>query len=268
MLLFILLGITAGSIAASINSFKDAPYENFSWLKFFRSFVLGSLVGLLYYYFYQKGLVVFENLGILLLAMIPAERVSAEMYKGFIKTSHHFEYVHALNRLGLPHNVYFLKLILAIPVLAILIGIVAISTWIASNVLVTGLPFILKGIIIGFFAPMTIAIGGGVKDSQFEGFDIKKFFRTPLVGIFAGTFLLIFTEEPVLLVMSTIGLERTLVECYKTFITRRVRGVHQGKSIQYPEWHPNKRWVFFLPWSVSVIIIFTLLFSGVVVPLP
>ena len=259
MVLFILLGISAGFIAASINSFKDAPYENFLWLKFFRSFVLGSFVGFVYYQLHSRGIVAFENLGILLLAMIPAERGLGELYKGFLKTTNHFEFVHAFKNLRIPLEIYPVKLLLAVVVLVIYAIIVAMSVWLAGTIITSTLPLLLKGLVVGFFSTLVVAVGGGAKDSQFEGFDIKKFFRSPLMGMFTGIFLVFFTQNPLLLVLSNIGLERTAVECYKTFIKRRVRGMHKGKKIAYPQWL-SRRWIFFFIYCLNVLLMLVLLF--------
>ena len=259
MLIFIFLGISAGFIAASINSFKDSPYENFVWLKFFRSFFLGAFVGFVYYLLHRHGIVTFENLGILLLSIIPAERGFGELYKGFLKRKDHPEYIHALKKLHVHLGTYPIKLLLAIAILVIYSIIVTFTVLLTNIIVSSTIPFILKGLIVGFFSTLIVAIGGGVKDAQFEGFDIKKFFRSPIVGMFTGVFLILFTQEPILLVLSNIGLERIAVECYKTFITRRVRGVHKGKKIAYPQWL-LWRWIFFFTYCLNVLFMLVLLF--------
>lgn len=260
MLIFIFLGISAGFIAASINSFKDSPYENFVWLKFFRSFFLGAFIGFIYYLLHRYRIVTFENLGILLLSIIPAERGLGELYKGFLKQKNHPEYIYVLKKLHVPLGIYPIKLLLAMVIL-IFFSIIITSIVLIADVIVSSTtpPLILKGIIIGFFSTFIVATGGGIKDAQFEGFNIKKFFRSPIVGMFTGVFLIHFTQEPILLVLSNIGLERIVVECYKTFITRRVRGIHEGKRPKYQQWF-SRRWIFFFTYCLNVLFMFVLLF--------
>ena len=259
-IIFVLLGIGAGSIAACINSFKDSPYEIFVWAKFFRSFILGAIAGSVYYGLSRVGVLTFDNLGILLLAIIPAERGLGELYKGFLKKANHVEYVHAFENLGMPLKNYGLKLLLALGVLAVHGTFISINIFlITPAIFSTNIPFILKGALIGAISTLIVAIGGGVKDSQFEGWDTIKFFRSPFLGLFTGAFLIFFTQNPLLLFLSNIGLERTVVELYKTFITRRTRGLHQGKEPSNPEWF-SRRWIFFGVWCLDILLLLALLF--------
>lgn len=259
-LMFVLIGMSAGLIATCVNSFKDSPYENFVWAKFFRSFVLGAIAGSVYYGLSRVEILTFDNLGILLLAIIPAERGLGELYKGFLKKANHVEYVHAFENLGMPLKNYGLKLLLALGVLAVHTIFISINVFVITPaILSTSMSLILKGALIGAVSTLIVAIGGGVKDSQFEGWDTVKFFRSPFLGLFTGAFLIFFTQSPLLLFLSNIGLERVAVECYKTFIRRRTRGLHEGKDPAYPEWF-SRRWIFFPIWCLDVLLILVLLF--------
>ena len=98
-----------------------------------------------------------------------------------------------------------------------------------------------KGIVYGFIAGLLVAIGGAIKDAPYEGFDIKKFIRSPLIG--AGVGYLIDraypnTPEPLLLLSSIAG-ERIVVETYK--VIRAMAGKYVPMKFIYGEWGVPKK---------------------------
>jgi hypothetical protein len=72
------VGLFGGFMEAIGGSWKDAPFEKFFPLKFFRSPTAGLLWGLI---LSLKQ----TNLGILFIAILGADRMIIELYKGFIK---------------------------------------------------------------------------------------------------------------------------------------------------------------------------------------
>jgi hypothetical protein len=82
-----------------------------------------------------------------------------------------------------------------------------------------------------------------MKDSQFEGFKPLKFIRSPIVAALGTTLLVQRSLSPPLIATAAIGIERVLVEFYKTFLTRQVRGIHAGKPLVHPGWL-RWRWLF------------------------
>ncbi len=106
---------------------------------------------------------------------------------------------------------------------------------------------------------MLIATGGGIKDSQREGFKFKKFIRSPITGAFAGFLLIRFSAVPIFLLLSTGGLERVIIEFYKTYYTKYTRGIFEEQKPKYKNWF-KKRWIFFFTYLISVIIFIILFF--------
>lgn len=74
----IIIGLTGGFLEAIGGSYKDAPFEGFHLQKFFRSPAVGLAWGV--FLSMKQG-----NLGILLLSVIGANRMTIELYKTFIK---------------------------------------------------------------------------------------------------------------------------------------------------------------------------------------
>ena len=71
--------------------------------------------------------------------------------------------------------------------------------------------------VVGFGAGLAVAIGGAIKDSPYEGFDIVKFLRSPLIGALQAPVMgKVFKHpHPALIFLTTIGTERITTESYK-----------------------------------------------------
>lgn len=95
-----------------------------------------------------------------------------------------------------------------------------------------------RNLAIGFAAGTIIGIGGAVKDAPAEGFKIKTFIRSPLLGAVSCAVLGILIPDAhwFLLFLGTVGVERISIEVYKLF-----RAKEPGK-FQNGEWgHPKKK---------------------------
>jgi hypothetical protein len=96
--------------------------------------------------------------------------------------------------------------------------------------------YVLRNMMIGFFAGLIVAIGGSVKDAPYEGFKPATFIRSPIIGAVAAPILgaLIPNAHWFLLFLSVIGFERIIVEIHKMF-----RGKKPGK-FTHGEWGSPK----------------------------
>ncbi len=56
------------------------------------------------------------------------------------------------------------------------------------------------------------------------------------MGALTGMLVIHFSTDWFLVVLAAIGSERVVVELYKTFLKRQVRGIHAGKPVLYPVW--------------------------------
>jgi hypothetical protein len=98
---------------------------------------------------------------------------------------------------------------------------------------------VVEGAVVGFFSGLAVATGGAIKDAPYEGFDLFKFFRSPIVGTVEGAIqkALVPNLNDVILFFSTIGTERLTVETYK------VVRAHMPSKFQYGEWNVPKKLV-------------------------
>jgi hypothetical protein len=103
------------------------------------------------------------------------------------------------------------------------------------------------GLAIGFVA----ALGGAWKDAPKEGFDLLKFFRSPIIAVIYALVLSRLTPDPLLIAAGAIGYERATAETYKTFFfPSRPRGKFAGKPILHPEMLRRRQ--YFVPAYVAI----------------
>ena len=74
-----------------------------------------------------------------------------------------------------------------------------------------------QGALVGLASGLSVAIGGAIKDAPYEGFNLLKFLRSPIIGLVEGAVIskLITNVNPYLLYFSVIGTERITTETYK-----------------------------------------------------
>jgi len=258
LIYYLFVGIVAGITVASWNSFKDSPWENFHPYRFPRSSIVGIVVSILLLFAEQKKLLTFDNFGLLFLTIITFERLSGEIIKGFLKKDFHLEFISAFKLYCVPYQDYGKRFIVGI----ILFGL-GLTSLILLGIGANHLPSLISNklilwIIYGFIGGLISAIAGAWKDAPFEGFKFYKFLKSPLVGIFGAFILQSYTSFSAVFLYSIIGFERLTVEFYKTFLTRKIRGIFKEQKAKYPEWF-GKRKIFFGSYIFGVCIFVILL---------
>ena len=260
MLLALATGAVAGLIVCSWQGFKDPPWEGFHIGKFLRSILVGSAAGAALYYAGTLGTLTIDNLGVFAFAIVAIERVVGEAYKGFFRKSPHGEYFKLLRRMRVPESVYAAKLLLGTGFLIGSYWLFRLLAFWLKRLAAGPHPLWLDGLLVGLAGGTLVAIGGALKDSQFEGFIPAKFVRSPIVGSLTGVLLVHFSTAWFLVALAIVGGERVGVELYKTFLKRQPRGMHAGKPILYPAWYA-RRWMFAISYSLAVAVCLSLLFS-------
>ncbi len=258
--LYLVIGAVAGLIVSSWQGFKDPPWEGFFPGKFARSIVVGAGAGVVLLFAASRGLLRIDNLGVMAFAIVAVERVVGETYKGFLRRGAHPEYHKLLARLRVPAHRYAVKLALGLGFVVLALemvrGVAALFTRMAVAWGSAGWP----GLATGAVAGVIVAIGGALKDSQFEGFLPRKFVRSPIVAAIAGFLFVRFSSDAFLIVLACIGGERVGVELYKTFLRRQVRGIFAGLPPRFPVWL-ERRYLFGMSYSMAVTVCVALLFK-------
>ncbi len=252
------IGAVAGLIVSSWQGFKDPPWEGFSLRKFFRSILIGAAAGACFSYLESRQILCLDNPGILAFAVVAVERVVGEAYKGFFRRGAHEEYFKLLHRIRIPGDIYVVKLLAGVGFLVAAGWLFRLLAWLLGRLAGQREGLWVPGLLVGMGAGFLAAIGGALKDSQFEGFLPLKFIRSPIVGAIAGMIFVHFSTNWFLVALADVGGERVGVELYKTFLKRQIRGIHANKTPMYPIWLA-RRGIFALSYSLAVMVCIILL---------
>ncbi len=252
------IGAVAGLIVSSWQGFKDPPWEGFSTAKFLRSIVVGSAAGALLCFAPTPRDSAVDNLGILAFAVVAVERVIGEAYKGFFRKGAHGEYHLLLRRMLVPETVYPIKILLGVGFIVGTYWLFRLLAWGLARMVAGFGSLAIAGLLTGVAGGLLVAIGGALKDSQFEGFIPLKFLRSPFVGALTGMLMIRFSSRWFLVALAAVGSERVVVELYKTFLRRQVRGMHAGKPVLYPVWLA-RRGLFAVTFGIAVAVCSALL---------
>ena len=219
----LLVAIVSGLYTSLWGAFKDSPYEGLKPKTFPRSiyFHVGlffALTSIPPFSSYLRALSLFQ----LFFVVMGLERFLAELYKGFFRTEDQEKYF-------VPSRITFL-------------GVHIGNDWVrrGAGLLLVGCVFAVLLIQIPIVRPVTflmvaygsglvVSMGGAYKDAPFEGFKWLKFQRSAVVVSVASP-LFYFSNDPAhpislgFLIYMNGGLERFIVEYYKTYIQRNMSG--------------------------------------------
>ncbi len=219
----LLVAALSGLYTSLWGAFKDAPWEGFKPRTFPRSILLSLvLFAGLAAIPTLAGRVAGLGLVQLFFLVMGLERFLTELYKGCFRSE--------------PQDKYFVPSQLAIlgrPVhsrgLRAAAGVVLVSA--VFGVLMIGAP--VEGfwsyLLVAYATGLLVSGGGAWKDAPFEGFQFFKFLRSGLTLAVASPLFYWLRDpgDPValgILIYMNGGLERFLVEYYKTYIQRNMSG--------------------------------------------
>lgn len=235
--LLLLISSLSGLYTSAWGAYKDAPYEGFSALRFPRS-ILAS-VGIAMFLYYGPFSIGdrFRSLPLfhVFLAIMGMERMVTEVHKACFRNSDQSKFLipQRMTLLGKPVKSELLRFATGIVFLASIFSIPFLPQ------VITGLP---SFVLIGFLTGMFICGGGAYKDAPFEGFDPSKFFRSAIVLALASPFVyLLGPLELGFLIYSFGGLERLLVEYYKSYVMRSVPGKFRPELPRIEDWFFRSR---------------------------
>ena len=239
-----LIGALAGLHISTWGMYKDAPHEGFGWPKYFRSTIVGALVGLIAHQFVGWDLAgspaarfVYWGLCYCL------ERAATEFWKYFIREEDQSKYFIPMQFgiMGKPIKDPKIRIPIgfAIGIVCVLIffGIRALERRYGDDV-PTWLVVITIGSIFGWIS----AFGGAWKDAPVEGFETFKFFRSPGVAAAWAAVVAQFTPSWTVIAIAAEGFTVAAIETYKTFFfPTKPRGKFAGKPILHPQYLELRR---------------------------
>ncbi|MDA0747941.1 MAG: hypothetical protein O2954_15580 [bacterium] len=228
------ISLVSGFYTSLWGAFKDSPYEGWKPRTFFRSVyfhivIFAMLVGLP---FFREQFVSLHLFQVFFLIM-GLERFLAELYKGFFRTENQDKYF-------VPSRITFLGKYVGSDFLRYSVGMVLVTGVFCLLFLDLEIRSFTVFLIVAYAAGLLVALGGAYKDAPFEGFKPLKFQRSAVVlAVCSPLFYWINdSSAPVslgYLIYMNGGLERFLVEYYKTYIQRNMSGKFRPDLPRIPE---------------------------------
>ena len=230
------IGLLAGTHAATWGMYKDAPHEGFTFRRYSRSIIVGLIVGLALQLAFSFDLTSAAAMVIFFGLCYVTERGIVEVYKTFLREEDQSKYFipmqfHIGGRVvhSRPKRLT-LGLAYVVIVLLALVGIKALQD--ADP----GVPRIVMVLLIGSIGGWISAFGGAWKDAPIEGFETLKFFRSPAMTMFYALIFSLLTDSYLMIALAALGYERATIETYKTFFfPNKPRGKFAGKPVDHPE---------------------------------
>jgi hypothetical protein len=244
-----LVGLLSGTHASIWGMYKDAVHEGFALGRFCRSMIVGALCAILIESWLRLPM---DDAGALVLLFglsYAAERGVVEVWKTFVRHEDQAKYFIPMqfSIRGRPVKHRGIRLAAGaayVVVVALCLGAIGLLDRAGPPRLTT---ILLVGLVVG----LIVAVGGGWKDAPKEGFDLVKFFRSPMMTVVWALILSRLTDSALLSAVGAIGFERATAETYKTFFfPSRPRGKFSGKPVTHPEM--LRRRAYFVPAYVTI----------------
>jgi hypothetical protein len=217
--------------------YKDAPHEGFSLRVWLRSMVFGTAVALLIAQVTGLFPVDAASFVVLFGVVYVVERAVAEAYKTFFRQQDQSKYTIPMQFavFGKPVESRGLRMLLGVAY----VGIMVLTLWLILLLqrAIGGRPPLWVIFLVGGAAGWISAFGGAWKDAPIEGFQIFKFFRSPVMAGTYAVLVSLLTDDLVLITMAAEGFVIMTTETYKTFFfPSKPRGKFAGKPVVFPEW--------------------------------
>ena len=231
-----LVGLLSGTHTAIWGMYKDAIHEGFTLRRFARSMTVGAIAAVAIVVTLALPMHRAAGLAVLFGLAYAAERGIVEVWKTFVRVEDQSKYAIPMqfSLRGVPVASRSVRLAAG----AGYVAIIAICLWAIARVQhgAPGLPSSLRTAVAGLVVGSVIAFGGAWKDAPTEGFDARKFFRSPILTVGFAFLVARMTDNYLQVAVAAIGYERASAETYKTFFfPSRPRGKFAGKPIRFPE---------------------------------
>jgi hypothetical protein len=246
------VGALSGTHTAIWGMYKDAIHEGFAMRRFARSVCVGASAAVAIQAVLRLALPQAPAMVLLFGLAYGTERGIVEVWKTFIRHEDQSKYTIPMQFSvhGVPVADQRIRIAAALAYVAIItICLLAISRLPEPGD--DGFRSVITTCVVGLVMGGTTAFGGAWKDAPTEGFDRRKFFRSPLMTVAFALLLAQMTDSYLQVAVAAIGYERAGVETYKTFFfPRKPRGKFAGKPIRFPDMLRHRR--FLVPIFVAI----------------
>ncbi|MEW6751914.1 MAG: hypothetical protein AB1505_13200 [Candidatus Latescibacterota bacterium] len=231
--------VVSGLYTSLWGAFKDCPFEGYKPATFPRS-VYFHVAIFLPLYFVPRFAAPFRQLELaqIFFLVMGVERFLAEIYKGFFRTEDQAKYFvpSRITFFGRPITSDALRYAAGVPIIAVVFAVGLLQSPVVSP---------LGFLATGYLGGLVVALGGAYKDAPFEGFKVLKFQRSALVLALLSPLFYFLNDRahPVplgFLIYMNGGLERFVVEYYKTYIQRTMSGKFRPDLPRIAAWSDRR----------------------------
>ncbi|MDA0710053.1 MAG: hypothetical protein O3B73_07585 [bacterium] len=244
-----MISLVSGLYTSLWGAFKDSPFEDFKPHTFPRSIYFHAVIfaALFAIPLFHDAFVELKFFQLFFLVM-GLERFLAELYKGFFRTEDQTKYF-------VPSRITFFGKYVGSDFLRYLVGTVLVLAVFA----VATLPFPITSfwafLAVGYGTGLLVSLGGAYKDAPFEGFHPLKFQRSGAV-LAVCVPLFYFINDPLqpislgFLVYMNGGLERFVVEYYKTYVQRTMSGKFKQDLVRLQHRVESREKFHYAAWGI------------------
>ncbi len=227
--LIFITGAVVGINNALWGALKDSPYEGFSWKKIITTVVLamGIAFGITVVYPIENAVMLFGFTYLLSVFL-------REYWKSFLRVEDQTKYTipmafHIRGRVVTNAWLRFAgALVYVIFLILITVGLFLLGSFDQTRIVWP--LYILVGTLGGWIS----AFGGAWKDAPIEGFQIAKFFRSPIVSLCWSLLLYGFLHSYIAVAYVSLGFTVMTIEFYKSVLSGKTPGKFEGKRILFP----------------------------------
>jgi hypothetical protein len=269
LLLAAAVGLMAGVHTATWGMYKDAPHEGFSRWKYARSIVLATVIAVFVSALWGLDPRRAADLVVLFGATYAVERALAEIYKTFLRDEDQSKYFIPMQFavFGTVVRSRGARLLAGAGYVAVLLAMVVLVAWIDDANPGPKPLWLVVG--IGGLGGWISAFGGAWKDAPKEGFQIFKFFRSPIIASLFALGLSYLTDDLVLVTLAATGFCVATTETYKTFFFPSVpRGKFAGMPVHFPDMLRRRQPFVFLYAAIWLVVLGALVVALKGVPSP
>ena len=262
LLVTLLLGAAVGAHASTWGMYKDAPHEGFTWPQYLRSLLLSIAIAPLVSRVFAVEPTSAATALILFGCIYAMERAILEAWKTFFRAEDQSKYT-------IPMQLAVFGKTVGSRAARFFFGVLYVGAIVGGLLLLRsyqpapGTSLLFLAVTIGALGGWYSAFGGAWKDAPIEGFQILKFFRSPLIAASFAYLLFRLGATPVQGTFGAIGYTVATTETYKTFFfPSKPRGKFAGKPVRFPDWLEKRK--RFVP---LYLLIWILILAGFVVAL-
>lgn len=237
------IGAAAGLHTAIWGMYKDAPHEGFTWRQFVRSIVISTLAGPLLAAGTGIRPTTAGSLVLLFGLVYATERAISETYKTFFRQQDQSKYTIPMQLavFGRPVLSPVVRALVGIGYAGAIVGGVYLVAWLQQTF--APLPRLVTALTVGALGGWYSAFGGAWKDAPIEGFQVFKFFRSPVLAAGFAWLLLGLTASWPEVMFGAIGFTVAATETYKTFFfPSKPRGKFAGRPVTFPDMLVRRYW--------------------------